>query len=131
MVLIEWKDEYKTGIASVDYEHESMIRLLNELYASMKEKESKSAVLDFLGEVHARIAAHFALEERIMRERDYDQFAEHKADHEHLLDEIRDIMERYEGSADVDYDEVLSRELQTWFSDHFKTKDSRLHRMLG
>ncbi len=131
MVLIEWKDEYKTGIASVDYEHESMIRLLNELYACMKEKESKSAVLDFLGEVHARISAHFALEEKIMRERDYDQYAEHKADHEHLLDEIRDIMERYERSADVDYDEALSRELQAWFSDHFKSKDSRLHRMLG
>ncbi len=131
MVLIEWKDEFKTGIDSVDYEHESMIRLLNELYACMKEKESKPAVLDFLGEVHARIAAHFALEERIMRERGYDQYAEHKADHEHLLDEIRDIMERYERSAEVDYDEALSRELQAWFSDHFKSKDSRLHRMLG
>lgn len=66
-----------------------------------------------------------------MRERGYDQYAEHKADHEHLLDEIRDIMERYERSADVDYDEALSRELQAWFSDHFKSKDSRLHRMLG
>jgi hemerythrin len=38
-------------------------------------------------------SAHFALEERFMREHGYDQLALHKADHERLLDEIREIMD--------------------------------------
>ena len=86
---------------------------------------------DFLGEVYAQISAHFALEEKIMRERGYDHYADHKADHEALLDGIRDIMDEQARGAYADYDEVLSAHLQSWFTLHFKTKDARLHRMLG
>ena len=131
MALIDWKEEFRTGIASVDYEHEQMIHLLNDLYSHVQANDSKDTILAFLGEVHARIAAHFALEERIMREKGYDQYQEHKADHEDLLDEIRKIMDNTERDPGYTYSEDLSKELQAWFSNHFKTKDSRLHRMLG
>ena len=33
MALIEWRDDFKLGIASVDHEHEEMIRLINEAHA--------------------------------------------------------------------------------------------------
>jgi hemerythrin len=131
MALIDWKEEFRTGIASVDYEHEQMIRLLNDLYSHVQANDPKDTILAFLGEVHARIAAHFALEERIMREKGYDQYLDHKADHEDLLDEIRKIMDSTEQDPGYAYGEDLSRELQAWFGNHFKTKDSRLHRMLG
>ena len=131
MTLVDWRDEFRTGIDSVDHEHESMIRLLNDLHAGLEADAGADAVIEFLGEVYARIAAHFALEEKIMRERGYDQYADHKADHERLLDGIRDIMEDYEAGAYADYDEALSTHLRDWFTEHFKTKDARLHKMLG
>ena len=65
-----------------------------------------------------------------MRQHGYDEYQDHKADHERLLDGIRDIMDDFESG---DYDgltEDLSRHLQDWFVEHFKTKDSRLHRMI-
>ena len=131
MALIEWRDEFKVGVASVDYEHETMIALLNELHAKLELDADKDTVMRFLGEVFAKISAHFALEERTMRERGYDQYADHKADHERLLDEIRDIMDRYETGADLDYEETLAAQLRDWFTLHFKTKDARLHKLLG
>ena len=129
--LLEWKDAYRTGISSVDYEHKSLIELLNELYGNLRGEPGKREVLDFLGEVHAKIAAHFALEETIMREAGYDEYAAHKAEHEQLLDEISDIMEDVEKGHYQNYDEVLARHLRDWFGEHFKTKDARLHRVLG
>ncbi len=131
MTLVEWRDEFRTGIASVDHEHEALIALLNDLHAGIQTGADDQAVADFLGEVHAQISAHFALEEKIMRARGYDQYADHKADHEALLDGIRDIMDDHARGAYADYDEVLSAHLQSWFTQHFKTKDARLHRMLG
>jgi hypothetical protein len=47
------------------------------------------------------------------------------------LDEIRDIMDRYEAGAYVDYENELSQHLRDWFTVHFKTKDARLHKMFG
>ncbi|MCP4329651.1 MAG: bacteriohemerythrin [Alphaproteobacteria bacterium] len=131
MVLIEWRDEFKTGIAAVDYEHESMIGLLNDLYAGLGTEASAEEIEDFLGEVYARIQAHFALEEKMMRAAGYDQYADHKSDHDHLLDEIRDIMDRHHDGGYENYDEDLASQLKSWFVDHFRYRDSRLHKVLG
>ena len=131
MALIEWRDEFKVGVASVDYEHESMIALINELHAKLETSADKDTVLTFLGEIFAKISAHFALEEKTMRERGYDEYREHKEDHERLLDEIRDIMDRVEEEAEIDYEQELAGGLRDWFALHFKTKDARLHKMLG
>jgi len=130
MTLVEWRDDFRIGIASVDHEHQGLIRLLNELYAEIKDAGDRAAVERFLGEVNAKISAHFALEEKIMRERGYDQYADHKADHERLLDGIRDIMDDYETGAYADYGEALGVHLRDWFAEHFRTRDARMHKML-
>lgn len=130
MPLIEWKDEFNVGVPAVDHEHREMVEMINALYATLSQPDSESAVMDFLGEIYAKISAHFALEEKIMREQKYDQFADHKQDHERLLDEIRDIMDSYEDSAAFDERE-LERHLTAWFTEHFKTRDARLHKHLA
>ncbi|MBI2993175.1 MAG: hemerythrin family protein [Gammaproteobacteria bacterium] len=129
MTRLQWRDEYSIGIADIDYEHRELIGLINDLIDGIAE-DSADAVMDHLGEIYARIAAHFALEEKIMRERNYDQYADHKADHDRLLDAIRDIMDEYDDDASLDNDEFVDR-LDHWFTDHFRTKDARMHKQLS
>jgi hemerythrin-like metal-binding protein len=131
MALLEWKDEFAVGVASVDHEHRQLIGLINELHAGLAGRPAKDAIARVLGEIYTKIAAHFALEERVMRERRYDQYDDHKADHERLLDEIRDIMERQEADVYFNYETALANELGDWFGIHFRTKDARLHKALG
>jgi hemerythrin len=131
MALVEWKEEFRTGIPSIDHEHESLIALINQIHAGLATQTDKVQVEGVLGEIHARISAHFALEERVMRERRYDQYQDHKMDHENLLDEIRDIMERVEDDPHFRHAPTLSAQLSEWFAGHFRTKDARLHKMLG
>jgi len=130
MTLITWKDEFSIGIASVDHEHRMLIASINDLHEQMQKPMTRDAVMGFLGEIHARISAHFALEEREMRERHYAQLTEHKRDHERLLDEIRDIMDAYEDDAQFDK-AGLGQRLVDWFSVHFRTHDAQWHRSLG
>jgi hemerythrin-like metal-binding protein len=130
MTLIEWRAEFETGVADVDYEHQSLIQLINALHASLSAPEPETTVTDFLGELDARISAHFALEEKIMRERGYDQYQQHKEDHERLLEDIRDIMDEYETGAHFD-EAKLGERLRHWFTQHFKTHDARFHRHLA
>ncbi len=131
MALIEWRDEFTIGIPAVDAEHRELIELINELHAQLTQPgAAPDAVADFLGEINVRIGAHFALEEKEMRERQYDQLAAHKADHERLLDEIRDLMDRYEDDHGFDEQE-LARRLKGWFGAHFGSHDARLHRHLA
>lgn len=131
MSLIEWDEKFSVGVAAVDHEHRELIGLVNETYERLKRPSASVTVPDFLGEIHARIAAHFALEETLMRAKNYAHFAEHKADHERLLDEIRDIMDDYEDGDSEAFDErQFALRLGTWFTGHFATHDARLHRQL-
>lgn len=129
MTLLQWKDRYSVGVDAVDYEHRELIDLINALYAKLMEQNDKEAVAVFFGDLHRAIAAHFALEERFMRERRYDQLGAHKTDHERLLDDIRDIMDEFE-DRDVAAADLGAR-LDAWFSRHFETHDARLHKALG
>ena len=130
MALLQWKDHYSVGIDAVDHEHKELLELINRLHDELITTGEKSSAGMFFGDLFKGISAHFALEERFMRERGYDQLTQHKADHERLLDEIRDIMDDFE-----EHDKAASAELgarlDTWFSRHFETHDARLHNALG
>lgn len=130
-MLIEWKDSYRTGMDEVDHEHRELIDLINRLHERLNDPEAPLTVPAFFGDLNQAITSHFALEERNMRDRGYDELARHKAEHERLLDEIRDIMDAYEAMPAADRTGFLGKTLDDWFSIHFRTHDSRLHRALG
>jgi hemerythrin len=130
MSLIVWKEQFAVGVPSIDHEHQELIESINSLNSVARDGKNFEKVSAALGEIYTQISAHFALEERIMRTAHYDGYAEHKEDHEDLLEELRDIMDRvdYDGSYD---EQRLGDELEAWFSTHFSTHDARLHRRFG
>jgi len=130
MGLLHWDDRYSVGIAAVDHEHKELIDLINRIHDEASRAQSKDTVVAFFGDLLRGVSAHFALEERFMREHGYDQLVAHKNDHEHLLDELRELMDNFEASATFD-DQALAQALDAWFSRHFRTHDARLHKALG
>ena len=130
MSLIEWKDDFAIGIDSVDHEHRELIALINSVHQRLSDEAPKDEIETVLGEIESGIGAHFALEEKTMRDLAYDQYGDHKADHERLLDDIRDIADAYVEGAYAEMSTVLSEHMNIWFSDHFCQMDARLHNFL-
>lgn len=129
MTLIEWKAEFSVGNAAVDHEHRELIDLINSVHEGIREDAGADRLAEGLGEIYAQIAAHFALEEKLMRDAGYADLTAHKDDHESLLDQLSDILHGVEVGGR--YDEAdLSRRLERWFSGHFSTHDAKLHRQL-
>ncbi len=127
MSLIEWKDEFNLGIEEVDSEHRTLVALINALHDAMLAGAGRADVVEGISEIYALVSAHFEREETLMREMRYMAFAEHKEDHEVLLDDLREIIERVRSGRGYEEDR-LSADLQYWFSDHFRTHDARLYR---
>ena len=84
MSLIHWKEEFSVGVAEVDHEHQELIESINQLHRSVQEGVTRKQVIEGLGDIFAQIAAHFALEEKFMRESHYRAYRDHKDDHEAL-----------------------------------------------
>lgn len=127
MTLIDWKDSFKVGVPEVDHEHRELIEMINDLHEVMQKGAGHDKVLESLGEIYAQIAAHFALEEKMMRKSHYPALLEHKQDHETLLDDLREIMDEVEDDGEFN-EAQLSIDLERWFSDHFRTHDAKLHK---
>jgi hemerythrin len=130
MALLEWKPEYSIGNISIDHEHEHMIQQINTLYEQLLEPVNAGNVEAVLGEIHADISAHFALEERLMRKADYVEYADHKEDHEDLLDQIHALMDSFNDDPESGQ-KMLKAQLSDWFGRHFSSFDARLHKQLG
>lgn len=130
MTLLRWKPSYSLGIPSVDHEHREMIAMINELYERMEDPSDPESIEECLGDIHAGISAHFALEERFMREAEFGEYEAHKDQHEDLLDQISDLIDAFDADP-AEGRRKLQKELSDWFSAHFATFDARLHHELG
>jgi len=129
MSLIDWKPEFSVGNAAVDHEHRELIQLINDVHAAIGSGANPDRLATGLGEIYVQIAAHFALEEKMMRDAGYPELGPHKEDHESLLDQLADIIDTVEIGGKLD-DRDLSSRLNHWFTEHFGTHDAKLHRRL-
>ncbi len=129
MTLLDWQANFAIGIDEVDHEHRELIDLINSLHAALGEERAGERVEAFLGEIFADISAHFALEERVMRERRYDAFADAQGRPRATARPAA----RHDGRAGrrgwLD-DARFGAQLAEWFAGHFRTHDARLHRHL-
>ncbi len=128
MSLIQWREEFSTGISGVDYEHQQLIEMINSIYSMLASNADKQDIIDCLGDIYGKISGHFMLEEQLMKKHAYDHYEVHSADHKQLLDDIGAITDEVESSARFD-SEVLQQKLNNWFQLHFKTHDARLHKL--
>ncbi|MBT8080617.1 MAG: bacteriohemerythrin [Gammaproteobacteria bacterium] len=130
MKYLRWNDSYSVGIDAVDFEHQTLIEMINMIYAELDDRRDIDEIRRTVADVHTEISAHFALEERIMRDGHYDEYEAHKNDHEELLDQIRTMMDAIENDGEAAL-EMLSEQLADWFSAHFATFDARMHSKFG
>lgn len=125
MPLLTWKDEFETGIAYIDFEHRRLLKLINKTCESLAEDSAAATVAACLGDLYARICGHFALEEKLMREKKYALYEVHKAHHERLLEEMRTMMDAFEAGVCETCGKTLQDCLTAWFRQHFQIEDPR------
>lgn len=128
MELIKWSDKFATGIAGIDVEHEELIATINSFYIKQQSDANKDELINVLNNIYGSIHSHFMLEEKLMIKNSYDKYEEHRDDHARLLDDIRDITTELEQTSNLDEQQLKSK-LNDWFLVHFKTHDSKLHKL--
>ena len=118
------------GIKEIDYEHRRLIEDINTLHGELLEQVDRDRIEDTLGKIHARMQAHFALEEHVMVSCEYPHYPEHKAEHERLLDEYTERMTRFGENPNPGEQETIEDVLRQWIVDHILDSDKKMSLML-
>ncbi len=126
--LLAWKDEYLIGVDELDYEHKDLFDRVNELYDELARRGDKAKIEDCLEELYARLEAHFALEERFMRDNHSPDYARHKKEHDSFLDAMVEAVEDFHKRSDLGQTDTLMAEVKRWVVDHIVTSDKEMGR---
>jgi hemerythrin len=127
---LKWDDSFLIGIEQLDYEHKVLINDINRLHQELAGQNERSEIEKCLGEIYARMRAHFALEERVMKENKYSFFEEHKREHDELLDTYAENMVQLLDDTDISSIRAIQDILTHWVINHIITSDKKMSLMV-
>ena len=128
--LFEWDESFLIGIEELDHEHKVLIDDIKRLHEELTRHDQKLEIEKCLGDIYARMQAHFALEEHVMKEHEYEYFDEHKREHDDLLDSFTEYMLQFLNDADVSTSITVEGPLKHWVLNHIITSDKKMSLMV-
>ena len=128
--LFKWDDSFLIGIEELDHEHRVLIDDINRLHDELARHGEKSEIEKCLGDICARMQAHFALEEHVMKEHKYRYYDEHKREHDELLDSYTEYMAQYLNDSGVSPGNPIEDNLKQWVIRHIVTSDKKMSLMV-
>ena len=114
--MYDFKDEYRTGIESIDVEHEKLFEIANRIYETLMDEfipDKYDYIVQILNELSEYAATHFRNEEEYMMSIRYKKLISQKAEHQ----EFTEKMESYDLSKVDENQKGVILELLDFLSD--------------
>ena len=125
MELIKAEDAPTVGVPEIDAQHAALIGLVNRLHQAMIQREDRETLASIIVELVEHTQQHFAYEEQLMSQHRYPEYAEHKADHDALMQHIMDLAEQFR-SGDLLLSFAVMVDLKAWATIHIEKSDGPL-----
>jgi len=126
---LKWDESFLIGIEELDHEHKALIDDINRLHEELARQDEKSEIEKCLGDIHARMQAHFALEEHVMKARGYRFSDEHKHEHEKFLDNNTEYMVQFLNDSGITCGSPIEECLKQWVVGHILHSDKKMSLM--
>jgi len=125
MVLIKLDDGLRLDIPEIDSQHETMIRLINQLHETMLQGADKAVLDGILLQLLETTQTHFSFEEQLMSQYNYPEYEVHKSEHNRLIQHLKDLAEEYhKGELLLSF--AIELDLKGWAMVHIEEFDKPL-----
>jgi len=124
--MYEFKDEFRTGIESIDMEHAKLFEIADKAYETLMDDfipDKYDYIVEILNELKEYAATHFRHEEEYMISINYRKLLSQKAMHDEFIQKISsyDLNELDENQKDAII-EILNF-LNDWLVEHIMKSD--------
>ncbi|QJB57102.1 bacteriohemerythrin [Pseudodesulfovibrio sp. zrk46] len=122
--LVSWTNKLAMGIDSIDNQHKTLVKLINELNRAMRNKESASVIQRIVAGLKDYVVTHFAYEEKLFALHRYPETEEHKAIHTQFVEKVGDFELALQSGKAVVSIEVMNF-LKDWLVEHIMGTDKQ------
>jgi len=112
MPIVQWKDEYIINVEEIDIQHQTMVKLVNNLHSSVEARKDKSELESLLVELVEYTRMHFSTEEKFMKKNADPSLELHHKEHRSLLKHLDKLVAL-----------VANGQRPTFFSDYDLSSD--------
>lgn len=92
--MILWKNEYGTGVPSIDEQHQKLFEIANRIYDLLKNDlvtDKYNSIVEIINELKDYTHYHFEAEEKYMQSIGYAKFLSQKVAHNDFLEKMNEI----------------------------------------
>ena len=115
-------DNCSVGFEALDSEHAVQIELINALRQAVEQGQKGALIDEILDQLIACTNAHFMSEQLLMRLYAYPFYELHIQEHDHLIEQVQSLQERYR-AGDMAMTLQTGSTLREWLLDHIKGLD--------
>jgi hemerythrin len=127
---IIWNNALSVEVDEIDEDHRRLVDLYNILKESVVQGDSADYIEAVLDELVSCTVWHFKHEERLMLKYGYDGMADHKQEHEELVETAKEVQQKIiKGKKRVSGEEVEF--LEHWLTGHILSADMALGSFLN
>lgn len=124
--MFEMKEEYKTGIRSIDEQHKRLFEIADRTYMLLKDNytiDKYDKVVELLNELKDYAIYHFKEEEEYMKSINYKRMFTQKIEHDNFIKKLNDIDIRKIDENQDEYILNILGFLNNWLVEHILEKD--------
>jgi len=96
VTVVEWSDDYNTGIPDIDKEHRGIFLLINDLYGKVEAGSGEASLKSTIEALTDYVDYHFDREEILMKASGYEDMESHIAGHRKLQSQLEAYKQSYE-----------------------------------
>jgi hemerythrin-like metal-binding protein len=125
MPFAEFSDDMRIGHADIDRQHAALYETVNRLHDAMRSNHSREVQGEILAFLHAYTVEHFEAEESLMRDSGYPELASHKALHDDLVRQVKELEEKYTAGS-MTLSIMTMHFIKDWLTHHILEEDRKI-----
>jgi hemerythrin len=120
---MKWSDEYATGIADIDNDHQILFMFVNDLHDKFVAGASDDDLATTLSGLVNYVNVHFVREESLMADAGYEDLEDHAEAHRRLSARVFALKEQFDDRPGDFNREAFLEFLKGWLTSHILYTD--------
>lgn len=121
MAYLNWSPDLDTGILEIDNQHKQIMEFINRLHDA-RQHGLRSGITSVIDDLVDYTVSHFAFEECLMEDANYEFVRGHKKVHELFVRRVSSFQERINAGEDISHE--LHSLLHRWLFSHIRHDDA-------
>lgn len=127
---MEWHEIYSIGVEPIDSQHKQLVHMVSRLQTTLAGGDINQEVANALRFLVDYTKRHFADEEKVMQEIDFEELDHHKELHKKLINDVVHILLDIKKGKTVDPYAFIDF-LTDWLINHIRYEDKKIGKALA